>query len=129
MKCIETRCSSFYVDPLSKECVLGTLEETCVKSPQPNDGITVYRNKDSNKLDCLDCSMETDINYAGYDLNNGGNTSTNDAGDCRLFCKSNYPMAKYFTFTPTLQCWCKTSSAVRRKWQGCVSGKVICTGE
>ena len=47
MKCIETGCSSFYVDKVTGECVLGTLKEPFLVYSQPqNDGITVYRNKD-----------------------------------------------------------------------------------
>ena len=47
MKCIETGCSSFYVDKVTGECMLGTLKEPFLAYSQPqSDSITVYRNKD-----------------------------------------------------------------------------------
>ena len=50
MKCIEVDCTSFYVDPTSMECVLGSLRESYTKIQQPNTGITVYVKKDINKF-------------------------------------------------------------------------------
>ena len=50
MKCIETDCSSFYIDPASQECVLGSLVEPFLESEQKNEGITVYRNKNLKEL-------------------------------------------------------------------------------
>ena len=50
MKCIEVECASFYVDPTSRECVLGELMENYIPSQQASAGITVYRRKDLKDL-------------------------------------------------------------------------------
>ena len=132
MKCIEADCTAFYVDPLSKECILGSLQDPCIASQLPNAGITVYRNKDLKKLDCLDCLMENGFDYSGYDLNyrTRDATGATDALSCWSFCRSNYPNAKYFTFVHRNDaCMCKTNFATRRQNAGADSGEVICNGK
>ena len=52
MKCIETECTSFYVDPSTSKCVLGELMPWKERK-QPNAGITVYRNKELKEVDKL----------------------------------------------------------------------------
>ena len=137
MKCIETDCTAFYVDPLSKECVLGSLKDPCIASQLPNDGITVYRNKDLQKLDCLDCLIENGFNYRAsqkwctYDAT--------DVAGCWSFCRANYhigvtyPVVKYFSFRPgDNACVCKTgSNATKLETYGetYISGEVICAGK
>ena len=81
MKCIETKCNAFYVDPSSKKCILGNLQEPCLASQLPNDGITVYRNKDLQKLDCFDCIIENGIDYTGPCLNNVVTRQTDAASE------------------------------------------------
>ena len=135
MKCIETKCNAFYVDPSSKKCILGNLQEPCLASQLPNDGITVYRNKDLQKLDCFDCIIENGIDYTGPCLNNVVTRQT-DAASCWSFCKTNYhigitnPIVKYFIFRVVdNSCCCKTSSASKSPVSGHVSGEVICAGK
>ena len=132
MKCIESGCSAFYVDPSSKECILGSLQDPCLASQLPNAGITVYRKNNLKKLDCVDCLMEIGFDYSWHDINIGASkqsaTGATDGASCWSFCRSNYPNAKYFTFQSG-ECYCKTSNANRRKNPTSVSGEVICNSK
>ena len=135
MKCIETDCTAFYVDPSSKKCILGSLQEPCFASQLPNAGITVYRNKELKKLDCLDCLIENGFNYRSE--KRWCTSDATDVASCWLFCKANhhigvtYPVVKYFTFSPgDNACCCKTgSNAIKEARSGPVSGEVICAGK
>ena len=135
MKCIETDCTAFYVDPSSKKCILGSLQEPCLASQLPNAGITVYRNKDLPELDCLDCLIENGFKYISDQR--WCTSDTTDVASCWSFCKAKYyigvtyPVVKYFNFrTGDNSCCCHGgSNATKEAVSGHVSGEVICAGK
>ena len=80
--------------------------------------------------------FEENINYSGYDNNNGADILQPDAEHCRTFCRSNHPETIYFSWlSPTgsswdvarkNECWCKTSNQGRTNENGITSGRVDC---
>ena len=137
MKCIETDCNAFYVDPSSKKCILGSLKEPCLASQLPNDGITVYRNKELQKLHCLDCLIENGFYYTSPYGHLGCTSDATDEASCWSFCKAKYhlgvtyPVVKYFTFSSALnKCCCQGgSNTIKEALSDPVSGEVICAGK